>query len=230
MELTLVDGKAVVVDAVEHEAKVMVENTVEARAIEVRELLALTKNNLEDGFLDMCDLLSEAQEGDYHVVYGFSRFNDWVEQSSLNISARQAFYFLNISKKARLLNISREDLKKIGSTGLKEIFSLEPEIHEKHIRQLMIDGRTDDLKTIKKKVQQVKNPNTAPAEFITLKLDTSVKQRLDESIELARKNYGDTMANGDTSDISISKAIELICESYLQDPNNHPENHQVDAV
>jgi hypothetical protein len=58
-----------------------VEPGVAQRAEEVRVSLLKAKDSVEDGFLDMCDLLKEAHEKDFHVVWGHGRFGDWVEQS-----------------------------------------------------------------------------------------------------------------------------------------------------
>jgi hypothetical protein len=196
------------------------------RAKEVERQLHNLKNGIEDSFLDMCDLLMEAQEGEYHRVWGFNTFSEWVEQgSSLELSARQAYYLVNISKNAKALGIDRDLLRKAKLSKLKEIFTLDPVKHGEHIKELVqqaADGVS--LQAIKAQVKSYAEPGIIQPSYVTVKLEPEVKETFDEAVELARRNYGSTVGHeGEVKDISISKALELILVSYLQDPNNHPQ-------
>lgn len=198
-----------------------------ARAQFVQEELVKSMNNMEVGFFDMCDLLAEAKEGNYHLVWNYGNFDTWVEQGSgLKISARQAAYAVNVARQAKFLGIKRDELVAAGSSKIKQIMSLNPELHQHEMIKLIESADKIPYGDMADKVKSLKdggNMNDAPNKYITLKLDPDVKEIFDEAVELARKIYGDTITNGHVHDISISKALELICIAYTQDINNYPE-------
>jgi hypothetical protein len=197
------------------------------RANEVRARISQIKEETENNFLDLCELLLEAQEGSYHTLYGYGRFADWVEQDSgLDMSARQAFYLVNIAKKVKQLGLSRQEIKQAKVSKLKEIFSLEPTEHAEEMKQLVAAAESDSLDEVKEKVAKLKaKQGEEPKAYMTLKVDASVKETIEEAIELARMNYGDVVVNGEVTEASVSQCMELIAIAYLQDANNRPENN-----
>lgn len=206
--------------------EVVADAKTEERAFAVRDRLLTLKDSIENNFFDLCELLLEAKEGEYHLIYGFERFGDWVEQGSdLDLSARSAYYYINIGEKARELGLTREMLKQAKISKLKEIFTLEPEENGDDMKRLVESASSSSLEEIKKEVAKAKEKSGVPtAAYMTLKLDPMVKDTVEEAIELARRNYGDTIDEyGEVKDASVSKCVELICVSYLQDPNNHQQ-------
>lgn len=203
--------------------------TDDVRANEVREKITSIKDNLQGDFLDLCDLLSEAHEGAYHLTWGYGNFAVWVEENSgLDISARQAFYYIAVSRVSKKLGIDKKTLKSAGMAKLKEIFSLDAAVFEKEILQLTQSAAEGtQLEDIKAQVKALKAPAGSPSEkpCFTIKLASTMRDTFDQAVELARQNYGDTVdpVTGDPKDISVSTALELICVNYLQDPNNQPE-------
>jgi len=196
-------------------------SAVQQRATEVRETLSKISVQFEDGYLDMCDLLREAQEGDYHHHWGFERFSDWLEQASgLDMSARQGYYLVNISKYASILGLTRQQLKAVKVSKLKEIFSLDIKQFEAQIRELIEEAPALSLEEVKSRVRALKGQGDVF--YVTLKLDKEVKPVLDQAMELARRNYGSVVdeGTGEIKEISDSKAIELIMVSFCQDINN----------
>ena len=205
---------------------VSTQSAVQQRASEVQTQLKKLSNSIEDGFFDICDLLCEAQTGDYHVFYGYGRFGDWVETASgLDMSARQAFYLVNISKKAKQLGLSREQLKLIKISKLKEIFSLDLDEHVAAVKELVEEAPGLSLEEVKNRVRGLKGESETL--YITLKLDKAIKDTMDRAFELARRNYGSQMQNGEAADISVSHCFELLCVEYLNDPNNNPDNQAI---
>lgn len=192
------------------------------RAFEVLDKIQAIRNNVEDCFLDLCYLLDEALENEYHLTYGYSNFADWVEEGSgLDMSARQARYLINIARKSRELGVDREQMKRIGVSKLKEIFTLNPSDDGETIRGLLAAAEEDSVDTVRTKARKARTGDTTTAAYITLKLEEGVKDVFDEAVELARKNYGSTVNDHDEIvDISVSRAVELICASYLADVNN----------
>lgn len=199
---------------------------VSNRAMAVSAQLKSILLMVEDGFLTMCDLLLEAQEKNYSSIYGYATFSEWVERGSgLNISARTAYYYVNIASKTRELGLDREALKKIGISKLKEVLSLDTKDHADDIKGLLASADTDTIDVLKGKVSKIKaKDGQEPSVFITLRLDESVKAIVDRAVKLARLNYGDQVdEHGEVMDASHSKCMELICLAYTQDIDNYPQ-------
>lgn len=192
------------------------------RANEVRKRLILIRSTLDDNFFDMCELLLEAQEQGYHVVYGYSRFGDWIEQAGLDLSARSAYYLINIAKKARALGLTRAEMKETKISKLKEIFALDPQEHGTEMKQLVASAREDSLEAVKEKVARVRAEATGQQPFVlkTFKLDPNVLATVEEAFELARAQYGSRIENGEEVEASDSQCLEIICIEYLNDPNH----------
>ncbi len=188
---------------------------VQARAEEVRKGLLKISQSIETDFLDLCDLLREAQEKNYPALWGFNTFGDWVEVASgLEISSSTAYYYVDISKKASALGLTREQLLAVRVSKLREIFRLSIDEHEAEIRALIEEAPGLTVKEVRNRVRSAIGQSEVM--YITLKLDKEVKETLDEALELARRNYGSVVTNGEVRDISISKAVELIMVDYCQ--------------
>jgi hypothetical protein len=204
------------------------------RAKEVLGLILKAKSALDDGFFDLCDLLTEASDNGYHTVFGYARFGDWVEENpDLDMSARQAYYYVSISKKAKQLGLTRDDLKRAKISKLKEIFSLEPNEHAEEMKQLVGEAAESGLDEIKEKVRQIKVKGGAEDKVhMTLKLDPADKETVQQALELARMIYGDVInqATGEVTEASDSQCVHLICSQFLLDPNNKPEGYEPISV
>jgi hypothetical protein len=197
---------------------------VAQRALEVKERLSEVKASLEDGFLTMCELLREAHKNAYHTAWGYSRFDAWVENSDLDVSPRQAYYYISIASKAERLGLDRSDLAAAKISKLKEIFTLDPAEHGNEMKQLVASAATDGLQAISDKVKEIRRKAGKPEQTTyNLKLSTEIRETLEQAFELARLNYGDTVdQEGIPRKASDSQCMELISASYIQDVDNYP--------
>lgn len=84
-----------------------------------------TKNTLD---WDLAELLAEATDKNYFQEWGYESRKSYVE-TNLDIKERQAHNLVRIASISRKLNYTRESLEHIGTSKLREIFSLEPD-HE----------------------------------------------------------------------------------------------------
>jgi hypothetical protein len=199
------------------------------RAEDVFRKLHALKSTMEDSFIDTCYLLLESLDNGYHICWGYTRFTDWVDASDLDMKGRQALYYTNIARKSQTLGLSRDDLKRVKISKLKEIFALDPQDFKDEMLQLVGEAEDSSLEEVKNKVRSLRSASGRPdSVYMTLKFDTDIKELVDEAFELARRNYGDLYVgeSGETIDISDSKCLELICQQFLMDPNNHPEEIQ----
>jgi len=198
----------------------------EARATVVRTKLVKLSASIEDGFFDICELLAEAQQHDYHHVWGFERFQDWIETASgLDMSGRQAFYMIQIANRAKQLGLTRDQLKLIKISKLKQIFSLDPDQFAAEIKALIEEAPGLSLDEVTNRVRALKGQSEQI--FMTIKVERSIKDTIDRALELAKRNYGSVMLGHDATDISTSQCMELLCVSYVQDPNNSPEGQEI---
>lgn len=196
------------------------------RANAVLNSLRQINRNMKDGFFDTCALLMEAHDGAYHTCWDYPRFGDWVESTGLDISARQAYYYLTIGKKAADLQISREELLNANISQLKKIFELDPGTHATEMRQLLASADQMTLKETEDAVVELRAAKTgeAPARHMTFKFEDTIRDTVKEAFELARRIYGDTLnVAGEAADISDSKCMELICVEFLNGASNQPE-------
>lgn len=193
-----------------------------SRAVEVKEQLSQIKHTIEDTFFVLCDLLREAKEEALYEYWGFTRFDDWVSTASgLDISPRQAYYLVSVSKKSEQLGLTKDQMKLARVSKLKSILSLDIDQFHDEMIDLVNDAPIYTLEEINAKVAALKaGEGHEPTMYMTLKLNASIKETVHKAFELARNMYGTNDNQGDPIDISDSKCMELICQSYVLDPNN----------
>lgn len=179
-------------------------------------------------FVRMCKLLREAQQNNYHTVFGYGRFGEWIEKDSdLDISERQAYYLIGITRKAEELGIEIESLSSYRVTELKEIFSLEPKQHATNMCRLLSESPSMTLEEVKAEVAQVKQKEgQEPVSYMTVKIEQSVKEIVNTAFELVRRQHGSSVSEGDSVDLSDSRCLEFVCLAYTQDPNNVQESEE----
>lgn len=202
-------------------------NTEINRAAEVTRELAQITIDTKNAFFTACELLLEAYENEYHKHYGFDRFRDWIEQSDFDLGYRQAYYYVAIGKAARKLGLDKKALAETKMSNLKEILSLDPEMHEPVIRGLLAEANELTVEEVKAKVREAKHKKGEEVYVhYNFKLEETVKEIVEEAFELARKLNGSIVdeVTGEVKEISNSRCLEFICASFLQDPNNYPEN------
>lgn len=201
------------------------------RAWQIQKELVNIKKDLETRFFNICELLTEVKDSNYHNVYGFTTFADWVEQGSeLDMSARQAFYYINIYRKIEKLGLGKNIVSSIGVTKLKEILSL-PVEQEADIKGLLSSAPDTTVAEVKTQVAKAKAKNgEEPVEYVTFRLDPGVKAMVDKAFKLARLVYGEDVIEGDAVEPTHSKCMELICLAYTQDPENYPEGMSEHAL
>ena len=189
-------------------------------ANELKERLVELSLAFETNFVDICYTLKDTLEHKAWEHLGYESLGD-MTKDLMGFSQRKAYYFAKIAQVADVCGISRERLIECKSTKLSEIFTLDPDVFGKEIADLVDKSNTLTGEEIKKEVKQLQQGESNPTEYITLKLAVEDMEVLKEAIELAKDNYGSTHNEvGDPADISVSKAVSLIAQSYLQDPNN----------
>lgn len=197
----------------------------EQRASEVRARLHDVRTSLDDNFFTLCELLREAHKNAYHHIWGHSNFENWIESSDLDISPRQAYYYIGIAGKAEKLGLSRADIAAVKISKLKEIFTLDPAEHSEQMKELVAAASSSKLQAVSDRVKEIRTKSGRPnAGFYTAKFSTEIRETQERAYSLARVNYGDIVTpEGITKKASDTQCQELICVAYLNDSGNYPE-------
>lgn len=183
--------------------------SVKPRADEVLEAINSIKHNIVNGFLALGRLLGEARDNQYHVIWGYTRFDEWVESASgLDLSAREAYYLVNIVKRSAELGIPDEQLERVKISKLKAIMSLPETTDPEQIKGLVQEAEHMSLKNVKAVTGTLKNEDFT---YHTLKFDRDTEDNVYQpAVERQRRIYGDTISSsGEPADISESKVVEL---------------------
>lgn len=203
-----------------------VEVKVLGRAEVVRQRIFEIKGDLVKRALELGSLLLEARNNDYHVVWGWTRFGDWVEDSDLDMSERQAYYLIQIVERSRALGITQEQLEAVKLTKLKEIFALKAAPDEV-IKQLVEDAQTCTLEEVRLKVQELRQgAEDETYTFLNLdlkgrRLPRDAKDSITKAFENVRRRYGSSVnSQGEVDDIPDWRVLELLCVEYMEDPNS----------
>ncbi len=192
------------------------------RAHQVKAELEALVSTTEDATFNLADLLLEAKENSYHQTFGFARFNDWIELTpSFDISARQAAYLVNMADKALRLEVSRETMKLVKIGKLKEIFSLDPNVHKDEMLALLEIAPALSMKELQYKVAALKTEEGQEVMLhMTLKYPESARETIDLALEKARRMIGTSKdSNGDQVEPSNGKCVTSICADFIAGPD-----------
>ena len=196
-----------------------------AKALEVEDKLKKLSNSLESSYVDICYVLADVLKHRVWEYLSYATFGEFTE-ACLGFGQRKGYYCAKIAQTADKLGLTRDQLIAKRPSKVAEILSLDPDSFSKEINQLLDKSSELTLDEIKSAVKDLKRiEGVEPTEFRKYKLVKEDAVLVDQAVELARLNYGSTIGpDGETvNDISESKALALIAQAYLQDPNNSQE-------
>jgi hypothetical protein len=189
-----------------------------SRATQVREQVKQITKSLSKANLEVAELLAEVIDNGYHVQWGFMSFEEYLDDTQIDLSDREVRYRVRIVKGARALNITHDQLLQSKISKLKEIFSLDTEQYADDIRRLVSESVELSLDEVKAEVRRSKGENgeeefTFRNFYVTREVATEV---IDPAIEAAKIMGGDTIGEGgEPCEPSDSDAIEKICADFL---------------
>ena len=79
----------------------------------VREKILEAQGQIEGGYLEMAQLLTEAYHGDFHETWGFETFEAYCDKE-LDIKYRKARYFIDIWDKVKSLDLPKDQVAALG--------------------------------------------------------------------------------------------------------------------
>lgn len=198
------------------------------RAHEVLQEILSIKSTIMDKSLLLGRLLREARDNRYNLDWGFSRFDDWVEEASgLDMSARHAYDLIKVVERSESLGIPDEELKQVKLSKLKTIFSLPADTDEGTVRELVEKAKHESLDAIREDVGKIKNLEWV---YRTIKIERSVDENVYQpALERARLEFGNTMGHdGGPTDISDGRCVEMWAAEFLARPEEQ-DREAIDA-
>jgi hypothetical protein len=211
---------------------------VAGRAALVRKQLLHMASNMAISTFDMIELLTEAQEQQYPLRWGFSSLPDYGAME-LGIKPRKTQYLARIGKVTKQVGLKRAQYEGAGISKLREIVTLDPEgsywnpeTHsnedlDEHIVRLILDSDKMTVDQVKLEVCKLKGQTGKDKRVIrSYSTDITTWQNvIDPAIELARRLLGSKGrdSEGAALEYSEGECYECICASFLADLNNQPE-------
>ncbi len=189
--------------------------TSSQRADIVWSRIVFLRDSITSGFIELGRLLKETRDNDYHLSWGFTNFGVWVEEGSgLDISTRTAYDLIKVVERAAALQIPDRTLQAVKISSLKQIMSLPSSTSPETMRELVEDARDLPFSEVREIVGALKNEAFF---YHSLKFNDDVEHNVYQpALEHIRRKAGNTVdGNGDTQDISDSRAIELILADYI---------------
>lgn len=216
--------------------EVIVGEAVAGEASKVKKQLENLIKSLNRSTFDVADLLWAVKKNHFYAQYGFDTMKEYVNH--LDLKQRKAQYLTRISEVMEIVDIPRETYEPVGISKLREITSLDTETDYTNpktgevaamkdiIRGLVIDAPQKDLTEIKEYVKVLKGL-TGENELVFLNFCVKKTVRddvINVALDLAKANIGSTGKDedGNATDASDGRALELLCADYLSDPNNAP--------
>lgn len=202
---------------IENPSVVVEESIQDMRAKTVKSQLETLQGKTEDNIFDVCDLLMEAQDNEYHRTFGFANFMDWVEMNKdFGLTRQVARYYIVIARKSLHFNLDRPTMKRIKISKLREIFRLDVDEHAEEIKTLLAEAEALTLDEVKAKVRSVlQGDGVEDMVFMTIKFPQSAKQVIDDAFERCRQVNGNYEQAGEVVEISNGTVLERICLDFL---------------
>lgn len=191
------------------------------RSAKVRKRISeLKKSIVSDGW-ELVEQLDELLDRHYYREEGYDNFDTYIDEGDFEFKSREVRYRIRILRLSRDLGISRSELRLVAISKLKEVFRLDPEKNADDIKRLFVVAKSASLEHIKEEVRKLLGGDDRPEmTFRNFYVVREVATKIDEAIEVAKLEAGTAEdSEGNEADISDGRALEFICEEWLQDPN-----------
>ena len=181
----------------------------------VREKILEAQGQIEGGYLEMAQLLTEAYHGDFHETWGFETFEAYCDKE-LDIKYRKARYFIDIWDKVKSLDLPKDQVAALGWTKMKEISAV---ITEKNAKEWMRKAEKMSSRELAEAAKIVRKKDTKDSDVpsittLTLRMTEAEANVILEAIEEAKSLCDSTNA---------VIALEMICQDWLTAKGVTPE-------
>jgi hypothetical protein len=211
--------------------------TVAGRAHMVRKDLKRLAANMQQDVFTLADLFYEAQANAYYLQWGHESLGEYA-QKELSIKPRKAQYLARIVKVCRDVGVvDRKNYEPAGISKLREIATLDPKgfFFDKEKNQnfplneiivdLILDAPDLTLQEVKDKVDYLKGQTGENRQIVRSYgvTQSTWDNVIKPAMEMARKKLGSAGRDesGEAQEYSDGACMEIICTSFVQDPNNY---------
>ena len=209
-----------------------------SRSSHVMQELEKRCKGIEKDTFDIADLLAEVREHKYYEGWNYESFGAYVT-AVLGMKERQAQYLVRIVQVSAFLGLPRSRYEHLGITKVREIFSLDPKgffVNQElaqneplcdHILRLIEEAPQMSVVEVKEEVKRLKGLDGENSlVWCRAQMGKQAKAEVyDRALELCKMKLGSAGRDSDGNAIEYSDgaALEAICQDFLSDPNNRPE-------
>lgn len=179
------------------------------RAEVVRQAILEAHKAIEENYLAMAQLLSEAYHKDFYAEWGFKDFREYVE-TELDVHYRKAMYLVDIWDKVKQLGLSKAKVAKLGWTKMKDIASVVTAENQKEWLEKAEKMNSRELTEAVKVSRSADTSQAGPVPTITtmtFRLSEAEANIVTEALEEAKKL---------TETENVVVALEMICQDWLE--------------
>jgi hypothetical protein len=222
-----------------------VAGTEASRSSQVMRELEQRCKGIETYTFDVADLLAEVRSQKYYETWNYESFGQYVS-AVLGMKERQAQYLVRIVQVSEVLGLPRSRYEHLGITKVREIFSLDPKgffvnqelaqnepMHD-HILRLLEEAPQMSVAEVKEEVKRLKGLDGENSlVWCRVQMGKQAKAEVfDRALELCKMKLGSAGRDDEGKGIEYSdgSALEAICQDFLSDPNNAPEDQEEERL
>lgn len=200
----------------EQAAAVGVSTKAAPREQVVRDSILEKYKQIETGYVDLAQLMSEAYHREYYMKWGFKDFREFCD-AELGMHYRKALYLVDIWDKVKSLNLSRAKVEKLGWTKMKDIAQV---VTAENAAEWMEKAVKMTSRELNEAVKVSRSPDRAAGGTVphittmNLKMSEAETRVIMEAIEEAKK-----LTNSDNTVV----AVEMICQDWLESKGVAPQ-------
>jgi hypothetical protein len=191
------------------------------RSEQVRQEILEANKLIEENYLRLAKLLSEAYHKDFYQEWQFKDFREYCE-AELDIQYRKAMYLVDIWDKVKSLNLSPAKVAKLGWSKMKDIASVMTKENAKDWMDKAEKMTTRDLTEAVKisRVQDASARGTIPhIVTMTFRMGESEHNVVSEALEECKK-----LCESESPVV----ALEMICQDWLEMKGVSPTRTSLD--
>lgn len=186
----------------------------------VREEIIRAKQNIEEGYLDLSQLLSEAYHKEYYLEWGFDTFETYCKEE-LDVAYRKSMYLVDIWDKVKSLNLPKDKVAKLGWAKLKDLAAV---LTSENSEEWLEKAEKMTSREVTEAVKIVRRKDTTGVSVpvvttMTFKMGESEANIITEAIEEAKR-----LCSSDNATV----ALEMICQDWLLEKGVAPQMANLD--
>jgi len=187
----------------------------EDRSAIVREEIMKAQTNIEETYVDLSMLMSEAYHQEMYAGWGFKTFEEYCT-AELDIGYRKSMYLIDVWDKVKSLNLPKSKVSKLGWTKMKDLAGVLTAENAKEwlekAEKMTTREVTEAVQKIRAK-QKGKEPRPVTTKM-TITMSEAEGAIILEAIGEAKKI---------TENENTTVALEMICQDWMTDRGAIPE-------